>query len=222
MPAPRVSLQTITFRDRADAAHQLAQELRQLDLTAPLVLGIPRGGIAIGATLAEELGAELDAALARKLRAPRQPELAIGAVSEDGELHLSPHAQLAGATEEYLEKERQDRLAELKRRSKMFREARPPARIEGRSVILTDDGIATGSTMLAAAESLQAKKPHQLIIAVPVMPAGRVEDFRRACDQLVCLSAPEDFMAIGQFYENFRQVDDETACNLLRRFAQTG
>ena len=207
------------FRDRDDAARQLADHLKQLHLPHALVLGIPRGGVAIAVALAEHLEAEADVVLARKLRAPQQPELAIGAISEDGEVYLTPYGQQLGADHAYLEQECEDRRAEIKRRREMFRTVRPPASIEGRSVILTDDGIATGSTMLAALHVVQANKPAETIIAVPVMPADRVDAFRDACDRLVYLAAPRAFMAIGQFYENFEQLDDQTTCDLLRQAA---
>jgi len=169
------------------------------------------------AVLARELGAELDVVLSRKLRAPYQPELAIGAIGEDGEVYLNAFAREAqGVTEEYLREERDHQLAEIGRRAKLFRAVKPPADVTGRSVIVTDDGIATGATMVAALHVLSAQKPHEVIVAVPVAPPDTLEKLRPQCSRLECLLTPADFEAIGQFYGDFRQVEDEEAVRLLR------
>jgi predicted phosphoribosyltransferase len=207
------------FRDRIDAGRQLAARLKTREFRNPLVLAIPRGGVAIGAALAEELNAELDVVLSRKLRAPIQPELAIGAVSEGGEVHLNGYAEEAlGIGPAYVEKERRHQLDEIARRKKLFRQVRPKTDAAGRSVIVTDDGIATGSTMIAALQSLRAQKPYEVIVAVPVASPDRLVEVCRWCDELVCLLAPDDFFAIGQFYRNFDQVDDKEVAELLREF----
>lgn len=211
------------FHDREDAAHQLAARLKGRALHEPLVLAIPRGGVVTGAVLARELGAELDVVLSRKLRAPGQPELAIGAIAEDGQVYLNHHAEgFLEGLENYLAGERRHQLAEIARRRKLFRAARPQARITGRSVLVTDDGIATGSTMIAALQAVKAQKPRELIVAVPVASPDRLAEVRRWCDDVVCLLTPELFWAVGQFYEDFRQVEDEEAVELLRKFAFTG
>jgi predicted phosphoribosyltransferase len=208
------------FRDREDAARQLAAKLSDRDLHDPLVLAIPRGGVATGAELATQLGAELDVALSRKLRAPGQPELAIGALSEDGRVYLNWHAkELLEELEDYLAEERCYQMAEIARRKKVFRAVRPQAPVAGRSVIVTDDGIATGSTMIAALETIKRQKPRELIVAVPVAPRYRLEELRRLCDEVVCLQSPDEFWAIGQFYEDFTQVEDDEVVHILRDFA---
>ncbi|MCS6852858.1 MAG: phosphoribosyltransferase family protein [Gemmataceae bacterium] len=205
------------FRHREDAAHQLAARLRGRELHDPLVLAIPRGGVVIGAVLARELGAELDVVLSRKLRAPGQPELALGAVTEDGRVFLNPEARpLLEGLEEYLEEERQFQLAEIARRSRLVRAIRPAASVTGRSVIVTDDGIATGSTMIAALQAARAQGPKELIVAVPVAAPDRLAEVARWCDDVICLLRPRDFWAIGQFYEDFQQVDDAEVARLLR------
>ena len=169
------------------------------------------------AILARELGAELDVVLSRKLRAPYQPELAIGAIGEDGEVYLNAFARaVSGATETYIREERNHQIAEIARRSKLFRAVKPPADVNGRSVIVTDDGIATGSTVLAALHVLRAKKPHEIIVAVPVAPPETLERLRPKCSHVECLLAPSNFEAISQFYEDFQQVEDEEAVRLLR------
>lgn len=208
------------FRDRADAAQQLARKLKGRTFRNPLVLAIPRGGVATGEVLARELGAGLDVVLARKLRAPFQPELAVGALSEAGEIHLNHHADEAlGITEEYLAEERQRQLGEIARRKRLFRQVKPQEPIAGRSVIVTDDGIATGSTMIAALQMVKAQNAYETIVAVPVASPDRLVAVRQWCDEIVCLLAPETFWAIGQFYQDFSQVEDEEVVEILRKFA---
>jgi predicted phosphoribosyltransferase len=208
---------TMIFRDRAEGGRQLGEQMKGRPLRDPLVLAIPRGGVVTGLALARELNAELDVVLSRKLRAPYQREYAIGAIAEDGQVTLNSEAfGLAGVGGEYLEEEKRHQLAEIARRKKLLRAVRPPARVAGRSVIVTDDGIATGSTMTAALQSVRAQKPHELIMAVPVAPAERLERMRPLCDGIVCLLAPEDFDAVGQFYEQFETVEDEEVVRMLR------
>jgi hypothetical protein len=210
------------FRDRADAAQQLARKLKGRTFRNPLVLAIPRGGVATGAVLARELGADLDVVLARKLRAPFQPELAVGALSEAGEIYLNHHADEAlGITEEYLAEERRRQLGEIARRKRLFRQVKPQEPIAGRSVIVTDDGIATGSTMIAALQMIKAQNAYETIVAVPVASPDRLVAVRQWCDEIVCLLAPETFWAIGQFYQDFSQVEDEEVVEILREFAVT-
>jgi putative phosphoribosyl transferase len=146
------------FRNREDAAHQLAKKLKGRALRDPLVLAIPRGGVVTGVILAQDLGADLDVVLSRKLRAPGNPEFAIGAISENGQVYLNPDVgDMADLIEEYLAEEKAHQLAEIARRKKLFRAARPEAPVSGRSVIVTDDGIATGSTMIAALQGLKGQ-----------------------------------------------------------------
>lgn len=204
------------FRDREDGALRLAEKLKQRALRDPLVLAIPRGGVVTGAILARELGAELDVVLARKLRAPDLPEVALGAVSETGQVYLNHYPQKPPAWfKDYLLGELRHQLAEIDRRRQLFRGIRPAALVTGRSVIVTDDGIATGSTMIAALKTVRAQKPHELIVAVPVASPDRLPEVGRLCDEVVCLLAPEDFWAVGQFYEDFSPVADERAADLL-------
>lgn len=208
------------FRNREDGARQLAAKLKGRELHDPLVLAIPRGGVVTGAVLARELGAELDVVLSRKLRAPAQPELAIGAIAEDGSVYLNHYARdYLDMIEDYLAEERRHQLDEIARRRQLFRGVRPQASVAGRSVIVTDDGIATGSTMIAALQMVKTQNPHEVIVAVPVAPPDRLEDVRRWCDDVVCLLSPEEFWAVGQFYEDFRPVEDEEAVEMLREFS---
>jgi predicted phosphoribosyltransferase len=170
--------------------------------------------------LAQELGGDLDVVLSRKLRAPGQPELAIGAISEDGQVHLNRRAvEALGVTDEYLEREKQHQLSEIARRKRLFRSARPEAQISGRTVIVTDDGIATGSTMMAALQTVRPQRPRELIVAVPVAPFDRLAAIEERCDKVVCLHSPAEFWAVGQFYEEFPTVEDEEVVEFLKNFA---
>jgi len=205
------------FRNREEAGLQLAQRLKGRRLRNPLILGIPRGGVIVGAALAQELEAELDVVLARKLRAPEQPELAIGAISETGDVYLNTYAEdVLLAREDYLGRERRHQLAEISRLKEMLRGSRPPAEVAGRSVIVTDDGIAPGSTIIAALQVIRAQHPYELIAAVPVAAPEQLVEVRHWCDELVCLLSPEPFLAISHVYEDFTPVEDEQAAALLR------
>lgn len=198
------------FRNREDAGRRLASRLKGRPWRKPVVLGIPRGGLVIGAVLARELQADLDVILARKLRAPGQPELALGALAETGEVLLNEEVyDRLEVSDTYLAKETKEQLAELKQRQKLFRSLRPRVSLEGRSVVVTDDGIATGSTMLAALKAIRDQKPTEVVVAVPVASPSRLKEVQRWCDEVVCLLRPESFWAIGQFYEDFTQVTDE-------------
>jgi predicted phosphoribosyltransferase len=207
------------FRDREDAAQQLAAPLRNLHLQQPLILAIPRGGVVTGAVLARELGAELDVVLSRKLRAPDQPELAVGAISETGDVYLDPRAseflELSG---KYLQQEQAHQLSEIRRRQVLFRAVRPAVSWRGRCVVVTDDGIATGATMIAALQTVRNQHPSRLIAAVPVAPTDRLPEIAQWCDETVCLYSTDDFYAVGQFYDDFRTIEDEEVQELLRRY----
>jgi putative phosphoribosyl transferase len=207
------------FKNREDGARQLALKMSSLEFRNPIVLAIPRGGVVTGAILARELNTDLDVVLSRKLRAPFEPEFAIGAVGENGEIYLDDHAAArAGADKAYIERERAHQMEEIARRKELFRRIRPQASLVGRTAILTDDGIATGSTMIAALRVVQSKHPHELIVASPVASPDRLEIIREFCDQVICLAAPEDFQAVGQFYETFQTIEDEHVVRILREF----
>ena len=210
------------FINREDAARQLGQRLAGLQLRDPIVLAIPRGGVVIGATLAKELDAELDVVLARKLRAPFQPELALGAVGEDGTAYVNPTvAAAAGADETYLSREQQRQSRAIAERRVRFRGGRSCTPLTGRTVILPDDGIATGSTMIAALHVVNSLDPLEVIVAVPVAPADRLAVIKEHCDRVICLKAADDFQAVGQYYASFAPVEEEDVATLLKQFQRT-
>ena len=195
------------FRNREDAGRQLADRLKACSLRNPLVLAIPRGGVITGAALARQLGAELDVILSRKIYAPTDPHFTVGAVSEDGMVYLAPHAgDVAGLTANYLGRQRHQELREIARLRRHYRGSRQPAAIAGRSVIVTDDGIATGATMIAALRTINEQKPYEVIAAVPMASPDRLAEVRRWCDEIIWLLKPELLVAISEFYEGFPPV----------------
>jgi predicted phosphoribosyltransferase len=153
--------------------------------------------------------------LVKKLRAPHSPELAVGAVDETGWTYVAPHAAMAGADARYLAKEKEVELDLLRKRRRLYTPARAPADPAGRVAIVVDDGIATGASMIAALHAVRAKKPARLVCAVPVAAPDSLEQVRPYADEVVCLEAPEDFRAVGQFYREFPQVEDKAVASLL-------
>ncbi|HUL02156.1 MAG TPA: phosphoribosyltransferase family protein [Gemmatimonadales bacterium] len=205
------------FRDRADAGARLAQRLTAYRGINALVLGIPRGGVVVAAELARQLGAELDVIVARKLGSPVSAELAIGAVTANGGRFLNTDViEHLDVSEAYLDAVTKRERAEARRREGLFRGARPAPVVAGRTVILVDDGLATGATMRAAARSLRQSGVGRLVVAVPVGSREACAALRAEADELVCLHAPEDFGAVGAYYEDFSQTEDEEVQRLLR------
>jgi putative phosphoribosyl transferase len=210
------------FADRRDAAIRLAAALTQYRGQNALVLGIPRGAVPMAQIIADVLGGEMDVVLVRKIGAPGNPEFAIGAVNEFGRVAISQRdADYSGADHVYLEVEKQRQLETMRERRAQYTEQRPPIDPAGRVVIIVDDGLATGSTMIAALETLRDQHPARLISAVPVAPADIAARVREHCDELVCLETPETFYAVGQFYRDFAQVLDEEVIAALRRGTAT-
>jgi putative phosphoribosyl transferase len=206
----------LSFRDRIDAGTQLARALAQWRGARPLVFAIPRGAVPMGKVVADALDGELDVVLTRKLHAPGNPEFAVGAVAETGWTYVADHAARAGATPAYLEREIEAERATMRHRRAQYTPVRPPLDPAGRVAIVVDDGLATGATMIAALHALRERHPRRLICAVPVASHEAVDLVRPHCDELVCLSTPPGFHAVGQFYRDFRQVDDAEVVALLR------
>lgn len=206
------------FQDRRDAGQQLAERLEPYRQARPVVFAIPRGGVPVGAEVARGLNAELDVVVARKLGAPFQAELALGAVTSDGERFLNDEiiSQL-GVDDAYLDQVTREQGDEARRRERRFRGGRPPAAVEGRTVLLVDDGLATGATMRAAARSLRKRAPGRLVVAVPVGSREACMALREDADEVICLAQPEPFYAIGLHYQSFEQVDDAEVIALLQQ-----
>ena len=206
----------LRFRDRLEAAELLAQRLVQYRGQKPLILAIPRGGVPMGEHIAKALQGELDVVLVHKLRAPHQPEFAIGAVSEAKHVYITEDLHRLGISREYLEKETQAELKRLKRRRALYTPVRAPISPAGRITIVVDDGVATGWTMLAALRLIKDLGPKKLIAAIAVAPPDAIARLEKEADEMVCLISPREFLAVGQFFEVFEQVTEEQAIECLR------
>ena len=203
------------FSNREEAARRLADKLAAYKGQNPLVLAIPRGAVPMARIVAEALGGEFDVVLVRKLGAPGNPEFAIGAIDETGWAYLGPYAAMAGADEGYIERAKARELETIRKRRAQYSPLHPPIDPAGRIVIVIDDGLATGSTMLAALHALRQRAPQKLVCAVPVAPPDTLEKVGEQADEVVCLYAPENFQAVGQFYADFGQVEDDEVIALL-------
>jgi putative phosphoribosyl transferase len=208
------------FASRIDAAQRLAKALDAYRGRNPLVLAIPRGAVAMGRVLADALSGELDVVLVRKLGAPGHAEFAVGAVDETGWAYIPDYAASAGADAAYLEREKQTQLETLRKRREQYTPARAPIDPAGRIAIVVDDGLATGATMIAALHAVRARNPARLVCAVPVAAPDGLDRIRPYADEVVCLEAPLGFYAVGQFYREFEQVEDQTVIELLARSAR--
>ena len=205
------------FQSRFQAGLLLAQELADLHDKKSVVLGIPRGGIVVAKSLAQEIGADLDITISRKLGAPGQSELAIGALAENGDIYLNQNVlDELSVPDSYIEQEKERQIEEIKRRSQLIRGVLPKVPLAGRLVVVTDDGVATGSTMQAAVWAIRREKPQKLIVAIPVASEEAVSNLAKDVDELVCLRMPANFYAVGQFYLQFSQVTDEEVLEILK------
>ncbi len=208
----------IPFADRREAGRALAQVLAAKALVAPVVLALPRGGVAVAAEVASALEAPLDIVLVRKIGVPFQPELAVAAVVDGGEPEVVINedvARLADVTRAYIDAQARRELKEIARRRDVYLRGRVRVPLEGRTVIVVDDGIATGASVRVALKALRRKKPKALILAVPVAPAETIEALEGEVDEIVCLRTPEPFRAIGVHYADFHQMSDEEVIRLL-------
>jgi predicted phosphoribosyltransferase len=207
------------FLDRVEAGKLLAVALREYRGQNAVVVGIPRGGIIVAREIALALDADLDIIVAHKLRTPGQGELAMGSISERGDLFLNREVlKDAGVTNSEIEQEKVIQKAEIQRRTSMFRTIKPKIPLNGRIVIVTDDGVATGATTQAAIKAVLAEKPKKLILAVPVGSEETLRVLARDVDELVCLKSPNYLTAVGQVYRNFAAVTDEGVLEILKNY----
>jgi putative phosphoribosyl transferase len=204
------------FADRIEAGRLLGSALLDVVGRDAIVLAIPRGGVVVGFEIAQALGVPLDVIIPRKIGAPHNPELAIGAMTEDGTIfldeELTKHLRVSG---DYIRKESEKQRLEIERRLRLYRGAAPYPSLKNREVIIVDDGIATGSTMKAALASVRKRGAKTVVIAIPVGPPSTIKELEKEADRVVCLHTPESFYAIGQFYEDFTQTGDEEVIKLL-------
>ena len=203
------------FNNREHAGELLARRLIRYKGKNPLVLGIPRGAVPMAKIIADALAGDLDVVLVRKLGYPGQPELAIGAIDESGNTFLADYA--ADVEVAYLEAEKKEQSEVIRRRRALYTPARPPLDPQNRIVIVVDDGIATGATMVTALRAIRAKNPKKLIAAVAVASSQAARSIAHECDTLVCLDVPAEFYAVGQFFRDFSQVADEDVIETLRQ-----
>ena len=208
------------FMDRRDAGRQLARALLAYGArNEVIVLALPRGGVPVGYEVAKALGAELDVLIVRKLGVPHHPELAMGAIASGGAVYMNRFViENSGLSEWQVKAVRTVEEKELARRDKRYRGKRPPPDVRDKTVILVDDGIATGATMHAAVMALRTKKPERIVVAVPVAPNEAVGRFAEDADEFVCLHSPDRFLAVGEFYAVFDQTTDREVHELLMDF----
>jgi putative phosphoribosyl transferase len=206
------------FADRREAGRRLAESLARFAGKGALILALPRGGVPVGLEVARALGAELDVLVVRKIGAPFHEELGIGAVVDGTPPEVVLNEELAkrvGATPHYIEAEKARQIAEIERRKRAYRGARPDPKVARRIVIVVDDGIATGGTMKAALRSLKSRGPERLVLAVPVAPPESLAELKPECDEIVCLERPLIFYAVGAHYVDFAQTEDDEVVRLL-------
>jgi putative phosphoribosyl transferase len=209
------------FQDRFEAGRFLASKLRHLaNRPDVVVLALPRGGVPVGYEVAKALNAPLDVFVVRKLGVPGHEELAMGAIASGGIRVLNENVVRGlGIPDEVVDTEAEEEDRELQRREHEYRDGRPPVDVRGRTVILVDDGLATGSSMRVAARALRKKNPAQIIVAVPVASPATCAEFESEVDQVICAVTPEPFWAVGQWYKDFSQTSDEEVRDLLQRAA---
>ncbi|HEV8571829.1 MAG TPA: phosphoribosyltransferase family protein [Actinomycetota bacterium] len=204
------------FVDRQEAGRQLAEALAELEGEDVVVLGIPRGGVVVAAEVARAHGWPLDTVIPRKIRAPGNPELGLGAIAPSGVRVLDQRMlEMLGVSESYLEREIAEEEREIERRSHEYRRGRPPVDVKEKVAVVVDDGIATGGTATAAVRWAKAQGARRVILAVPVAPAEGVWNLSTEADEVVCLETPEPFYAVGQWYQEFPQTEDDEVLRIL-------
>jgi len=205
------------FKDRFDAGKKLAEQLQEYkNNPQAIILAIPRGALAIGAVLSQQLQLPLDVIFTKKIGYPGNPEYAIGALSVDNVIIDKRALEFSGALEAYLKQEIESIRTALKERSALYHGTRQPPSLENKIVIITDDGIATGKTLEATIDLIKKQHPAKIIIAVPVGAKEAIHALKKKVDEVVCLEIPDNFLSVAQWYERFEQVDDEQAIQLLQ------
>jgi putative phosphoribosyl transferase len=213
------------FRDRREAGQRLARELESYRAASPLILALPRGGVPVAAEVAAALAAPLDVVLVRKIGAPGNEELALGAIVDGANPQLVLNEEVVASvrpSKEYLEAAEKRALEEIERRRQLYCGDRPAFDIGGRVVIVIDDGIATGASIKAALRALRSSRPQRLVLAVPVAAPGTLDELTRECDTVICLLTPQRFYAVGAFYERFDQLFDSDVLRLLAEARRQG
>lgn len=211
------------YEDRSAAGRALAVHLEKYAREHPVVVGLPRGGVVVAAEVARALKADLDVILAGKLRAPYNPELAIGAITEEGQVYINSMAvRSLHIKESYIEEEKKARLGAMKERLNLYRAVRKKVALKGRTVIIVDDGLATGSTMISAIQAAHASGAKKVVVAVPGGPADTLERIQSMDEvtEAICPQVPDFFFAVSQLYYDFNQVEDEEVLELLKEFQE--
>lgn len=212
----------IRFADRTDAGKRLAEQLRSLGLSDPVVLALPRGGVPVAFEVATALGSPLEVFVARKIGAPGQPERGIGAIAEEGGQAVDHHAlHILGLSSQHFQTMVAGERLELERRVRRYRSGRPLPSLTRRDVVLVDDGLATGVTAEAALHALRSQRPRRLVLAVPICASATAARLQAMADEVVCVLSPSDFHAVGLWYDNFEQTTDAEVLDLLERATGT-
>lgn len=208
------------FQDRTAAGQQLADRLDQQDIDADIVLGIPRGALPVARPVADALGAPLDIVVAQKMGAPNNPELAIGAVASDGTAWMNDDLiGRLGVEQEYIEREQEREADNARQKEEQYRDEAPD--LAEKTVVVVDDGIATGATAIACLRRVRESRATRVVLVVPVGPPDSIDQIRSEADEIIALETPEDFRAVGQFYHSFDQVSDEEAIEYLDTESET-
>lgn len=207
------------FRNRREAGAELAGKLmKYAGRKDVIVIALPRGGVETGVEIAERLNCPLDVIIVRKIGYPGQPELAIGAVAETGAVVLNEEIiAMGGVSKDYIDQESEEKKKEIQRRKELYRGGADIPDMKGKTVIVVDDGVATGATMKSAISAVKKERPEKVVVALPVASVEAKESIGAMVDEILCLQAPPDFMAVGGYYEDFRQVTDEEVVEMLGR-----